>query len=116
VLAEGGRDVPRNLDGLALICDPRNGVHLFVNQLHVAFLLARNLLVDRLRDHGLAAPDVFEDARRATMWHYEWVLLYDYLPGLVGLELGRRPTLPAADGNRYSFADLLTIRTLTGET
>jgi hypothetical protein len=67
-------------------------------------------------DHGVAAPDVFEDGRRATMWHYEWVLLYDYLPGLVGLELGRRPTLPAADGNRYSFADLLTIRTLTGET
>ena len=28
-----------------------------------------------------------EEARRATMWHYQWVLLYDYLPGLVGPEL-----------------------------
>jgi hypothetical protein len=81
----------------ALIGDPRNGVRVFVNQLHVAFLLARNLLVDRLRDHGVAAPEVFEDARRATMWHYEWVLLYDYLPASSGWSSAgdrrcRRPT------------------------
>jgi hypothetical protein len=98
LLAEGGRDVPRNREGLALIGDPRNDVHLFVNQLHVAFLLAHNLLVDRLREDGLAEPDVFEEARRATMWHYQWVLLYDYLPGLVGPELAEEL---ASEGPRY---------------
>ena len=72
--------MPRNQEGLALIGDPRNDVHLFVNQLHVAFLRAHNLLVDRLREDGVAEADVFDEARRATMWHYQWILLHDYLP------------------------------------
>ena len=41
---------PANSEGLALIGDPRNDVHLFVNQLHVAFLHAHNVIVDRLRE------------------------------------------------------------------
>jgi hypothetical protein len=42
-------DVPRNSQGVALIGDPRNDVHLFMAQLHVAMLKVHNLLVDRLR-------------------------------------------------------------------
>jgi hypothetical protein len=98
LLAEGGNDVPRNPEGLALIGDPRNDVHIFVNQLHVAFLRAHNLIVDRLREDGVDEPDVFDEARRATMWHYQWVLLHDYLRGLVGAELVDELT---ADGPRY---------------
>jgi hypothetical protein len=83
----GGNDVPRNQEGLALIGDPRNDVHVFVNQLHVAFLHAHNLLVDRLREDGVPEPDVFDEARRATMWHYQWILVHDFLPVLIGREL-----------------------------
>ena len=79
--------MPRNQEGLALIGDPRNDVHLFVNQLHVAFLRAHNLLVDRLREDGVPEAEIFEEARRATMWHYQWILLHDYLPALIGDEL-----------------------------
>jgi hypothetical protein len=32
-----GTDVPRNAEGVALLGDPRNDVHLFVSQMHVAF-------------------------------------------------------------------------------
>jgi hypothetical protein len=98
LLAAGGNDVPRNPEGLALIADPRNDVHLFVNQLHVAFIAAHNLIVDRLREDGTAEAEVFEEARRATMWHYQWILLHDYLPGLIGPELAQEL---AEHGTRY---------------
>jgi hypothetical protein len=79
-------DVPRNAQGIALIGDPRNDVHLFVNQLHVALIHAHNLLVMRLRDDGEPESGVFDEARRTLTWHYQWVLLNDFLPVLVGEE------------------------------
>jgi hypothetical protein len=102
LLGKGGNDVPRNPEGLALIGDPRNDVHIFVNQLHVAFIRAHNLSVDRLREDGVPEPAVFENARRTTMWHYQWILLRDYLPGLVGAELVEELV---ADGPRYYSLD-----------
>ena len=35
-LLDGDGDVPRNAQGIALIGDPRNDVHVFITQLHVA--------------------------------------------------------------------------------
>jgi len=113
LLGEGNRDVPRNQEGLALVGDPRNDVHLFVNQLHVAFLRAHNLLVDRLREDGVPEAEIFDEARRSLMWHYQWILLHDYLPGLVGEELtaelveeGPRWYRPGADPYiPFEFAD-----------
>src|SRR5262249_1771581 len=46
-----------------------------------------NLLVGRLREDGVPEADLFMEARRATMWHYQWVLVNDFLPRLVGREL-----------------------------
>jgi hypothetical protein len=84
LLAPGGWDVPRNQQGIALIGDPRNDVQLFTNQMLVAFINLHNRLVDRLREDGIAEPDLFEEARRATMWHYQHVILREFLPGLIG--------------------------------
>jgi heme peroxidase len=113
LLSLRGSDVPRNQDGIALIGDPRNDVHLFVNQLAVAFIGLHNRLVDRLRDDGVAEPDLFDEARRATTWHYQHVILREYLPGLIGEEpaaqlLARGPRLYRAEGEPYiplEFAD-----------
>lgn len=87
LLGPDGRDLPRNQQGMALIGDPRNDVHAFMNGLQVAFIRAHNRLVDRLRDDGVAESDLFEDARLALIWHYEWVILEDFLPTLVGPEM-----------------------------
>jgi hypothetical protein len=95
---DGGGDVPRNEQGIALLGDPRNDVHLFVNQLHVAFLRMHNQLVDRLREDGLPEGEVFEEARRAAMWHYQWIVLHDFLPRVVGDELAAEVL---SDGPRY---------------
>jgi hypothetical protein len=88
-------DVPRNAQGVALIGDPRNDTHLFVNQLQVALIHTHNLIVHRLREDGEPESSVFDEARRALTWHYQWVLLNDFLPTLVGKELA---TQLLADG------------------
>jgi hypothetical protein len=109
----GDCDVPRNAQNIALLGDPRNDVHLFVNQLQVAFLRMHNRLVDRLREDGVAEGELFEEARRAAMWHYQWVVLHDFLPRVIGDELvaellGSGPRYYSAAGGVFiplEFAD-----------
>jgi Animal haem peroxidase len=80
-------DLPRNAEGVALVGDPRNDVHIVVSQLHVAMIKVHNRLVELARERGIAGPDVFETAQRETIWHYQWVIVNDYLPRLVGAGL-----------------------------
>ena len=112
LLLDGG-DVPRNHEGIALIGDPRNDAHLFTSQMLVAFIALHNRLVDRLRDDGVTEADVFEEARRAATWHYQHVILREFLPGLIGAELTAElledgPRLYRVDEDPYipfEFAD-----------
>ena len=87
LLGVEGRDLPRNQQGMALIGDPRNDVHAFMTGLQIAFIEAHNRLVDRLRTDGVPESELFDDARRALIWHYQWVILNDFLPNLVGNEM-----------------------------
>jgi Animal haem peroxidase len=113
LLSRSGSDVPRNHEGIALIGDPRNDVHLFLSQMLVAFIELHNRLVDRLREDGVAEQDVFEEARRAATWHYQHVILREFLPMLIGAQLTaelleRGPQLYRVDGEPYipfEFAD-----------
>lgn len=77
-------DLPRNQEGIALIGDPRNDVHVFVSQLHLAMLKVHNGLVDGLREHGVGESELFDDAARVTRWHYQWILANEYLPAAAG--------------------------------
>jgi hypothetical protein len=82
-----GLDLPRNSQGIALIGDPRNDVHIFAAHLHLALLHAHNGLVDRLRAQGGAEAGLFDAARRTLTWHYQWIVVHDFLPRLVGTEM-----------------------------
>jgi hypothetical protein len=86
-LLENDGDLPRNQEGLALIGDPRNDTHVFMNQMQVAFIAAHNRVVDRLRENGAAEEAVFDEARRSLTWHYQWLIVSDLLPCLTGVEL-----------------------------
>ena len=86
-LLENNGDVPRNQEGVALVGDPRNDVHVFMSQMQVGFIRAHNHLVDRLRDAGIGEAELFDQARRALSWHYQWLIVNDLLPGLVGQKL-----------------------------
>ncbi|TME84704.1 MAG: peroxidase [Chloroflexi bacterium] len=60
--------------------------------LQVAFIHAHNRLVDRLRADGVPESELFDDARRALTWHFQWVIVNDFLPNLVGTAMATTVT------------------------
>jgi hypothetical protein len=82
-------DVPRNSQGTPLLGDPRNDENLVLSQLQVAFIKFHNQLVDHVKtESGLTHPvEVFTEAQRLTRWHYQWIILHEFLPKLIGQKL-----------------------------
>lgn len=83
-------DLPRNQEGIALVGDPRQDVHLLVSQMQVAMIKAHNRLVDRLREDGVPEADLFSESRLALTWHYQWTALFDFLPVAIGQQRVQR--------------------------
>ena len=93
-------DLPRNQQGRALVGDPRNDVHVIVSQLHLAFIHFHNAIVDYLRERFARPDELFAEAQRLTRWHYQWVVIEDYLRGLVGSEVLDRVLVKIEGGQR----------------
>jgi hypothetical protein len=70
-LPREGRSSDAEHDRAALIGDPRNDENLIIAQLHLAFLLAHNTLVER--------GATFGEARRRLCRHYQHIVLHDFL-------------------------------------
>ena len=89
----------RPRDGTAIIGDPRNDENLMIAGLQVAFLKFHNRIVDMLRDGrprlGRAARErrLRRRAQLAT-WHYQWIIVNEFLPPIVGAAAGRRDPAP----------------------
>lgn len=109
LVESGGQfeDLPRDDENQAIIADPRNDENLIVSGLQVGFLLFHNAVMDRVEAAGLSGGDAFAEAQRIVRWHYQWMVLHEYLPAIVGSDLiadirqnGRRfykpsrPTIP----------------------
>jgi len=60
-----------------------------MSQMHLAFVRAHNQFVDRVRSEGTPESNVFESAARELRWHYQMVVLREFLPTLVGADLVR---------------------------
>lgn len=99
-------DLPRNHDLTAIIADPRDDENMIVAGLHAAFLLAHNRTVDFRRAKGLPG-DPWVYSRQTIMHHWQWIVVNEFLPQIVGRALvddilrnGRRwyrfsnPTMP----------------------
>lgn len=78
-------DLPRLEDGTALIADPRNDENLLVSQLTVAFLRLHNRFAAEQPEKDWR--DRHKAAKQLLRWHYQWVVLNDYLPRIVGKQL-----------------------------
>jgi len=81
-------DLMRTSAGRALIPDPRNDENVLIAQLHVAFMKLHNRFVDDLvaaRRAGRPLSDLpdFQAAKRFCQWHYQWLIVNDYLPEIV---------------------------------
>jgi hypothetical protein len=83
----GGDDLLRNAEGTAIVGDPRNDSHVLMSQMHLAFVHAHNAFVDRVRAAGIPEANVFESAARELRWHYQSVVLREFLPLLIGAEM-----------------------------
>lgn len=84
------RDVPRNFPDTpprrALIGDPRNDENVIVAQLHAMMLRFHNRIFDFLKTRDGRAP-LFTEIQRLVRWHYQWVVLHDFLPTIVGTDM-----------------------------
>ncbi len=112
-------DVPRvgGGDNSAVLADPRNDENLMVAGLQCAHILFYNRVLDELGQHDLRAfPSArggdlshrnvaFLAAREVTLWHYQWLVVNEHLPQIVGqatvddvLKRGNRYYRPPSKG------------------
>lgn len=83
-------DLPRDADNNAIIGDSRNDENVIISQFHVAMLRFHNAVVDHVRakpELAEASPeDIFRMAQRLVRWHYQWIVLHEFLPLTIGQE------------------------------
>lgn len=81
-------DLPRDANNNAIIGDSRNDENLLISQFHLAMLMFHNAVVDRLRDEPAnatrSAQDIFKEAQQQVRWHYQWIILNEFLPLTIG--------------------------------
>ena len=82
--ASAPHDVPRNSQGVAIIGDPRNDENLIVSQLHLAFLKFHNAIAADVRSRISDVNEAFDEAQRLVRWHYQWLVIHEFLPSTVG--------------------------------
>ena len=81
-------DLPRDPNNNAFLGDSRNDEHVILAQLHTAFLRFHNAVVDHLRkdpaNSTRSAEQIFTMAQRQVRWHYQWIILHEFLPLTIG--------------------------------
>ena len=83
----GSVDMPRDpASGQALSGDPRDDENRIVAGLHTIMLRFHNEWVDRVKalHPRWSASQIFAEAQRQVRWHYQWAVLTDFLPTIVG--------------------------------
>ncbi|MEL6251794.1 MAG: peroxidase family protein [Bacteroidota bacterium] len=82
----GEDDLPRDPSGSPIIADLRNDMSIMIAQMHLLFLKVHNQLVKKLKSTSFKG-DIFAEAKKQLCWHYQWIIVHDYLKRLVGEEL-----------------------------
>jgi hypothetical protein len=99
--AKGGNDdLPRNFPGRALIGDARNDENVIVAQIHLLFIQFHNAVLDGLVGAPEHWEDRFEKAREIVRWHYQWLVVHDFLPKILG---DSQTSSPAGSGGVPKF-------------
>lgn len=84
LISEDGNDLQRNGQGRAIIGDPRNDENILVSQLHLLFIKFHNKVYDtEFADMPHGRPR-FEAAQTFVRWHYQWLVMNEFLPRIVG--------------------------------
>lgn len=89
-VAANGYDLPRSPGGTALIGDPRNDENIFIAQIQLAMHQLHNRIFDERvyqRDIAQKGWRRFEEAQRETRYHYQFVVLFDFLKRICDPEI-----------------------------
>lgn len=76
-------DLMRSVHGRVIIGDPRNDENRVISQLQLAMINFHNHIVDYL-SVGYSGAELYEHSREYTTWHYQWVVVHDYLVKICG--------------------------------
>lgn len=77
-------DVPRmSVTQTAIIGDPRNDENIIISQFHHAMLRFHNAVVDLLLLVEFPG-DIFAEAKRIVIHHYQWAVVNDFLKRICG--------------------------------
>ena len=90
----GVLDVPRDSSYNAFLGDGRDDENHIILQLQMAIIRLLNTL--------LAEGNSFADAQRLTRWRFQWVIVNDYLPHIVGTETLGRLLKPTSKGLAFA--------------
>jgi hypothetical protein len=101
-LDDGGEieDLPRNDQGRALIGDARNDENTLISQLHLIFIRFHNAVVDRLvaEEKLQKREELLERAQQIVRWHYQWIVVHEFLPLVVGRKMAEDVLPPPKKG------------------
>lgn len=83
-------DLARNGLGRAIIGDPRNDENRVISQLQLAFIRFYNSIFEEVVDRQeeanrpISSRTAYEEARQTATWHYQWVVVNEFLPLICG--------------------------------
>ncbi|THC46356.1 peroxidase [Massilia sp. Mn16-1_5] len=109
-------DMPRDRQNNAIVAESRNDENVVIAQMQVALLSFHNAVTDYLAAQpayrGASAQKLYTDARRLVTWHYQWIILHEFLPLTIGqaqlddiLRNGLTYYHPEASLNRFRTGD-----------
>jgi hypothetical protein len=99
----GFLDFQRTSSGRAVLVEGRNDENLVIAQLHIAFQRFHNAWIDQ----GLS----FSNAQKAVRWHWQWIVVHEFLPHIVGQDVVdslirfNGAGKPSFAGNFYNYGD-----------
>ena len=81
-------DVPREESGQAIIAEGRNDENTVISQFQLAMLRFHNAVSAQVRaaHADWSSEEVFERAQRMVRWHYQWIIVHEFLPLTIGQE------------------------------
>lgn len=85
-VGDGHLDLQRNTAERALIGDPRNDENLIVSQLQALFIgfhnaVAASISVDQ---PSLSPADRLKATQQQVRWHYQWIVVHEFLTKITG--------------------------------
>jgi hypothetical protein len=87
-------DLPRNIEGRALIPESRNDENGIISQLQLLWMKFHNAVLEGIENEDIEIfepvqhKDVeFEKAKRAVQRHYQWIIRHDFLPRIIVKEV-----------------------------